>query len=296
MMYPEEDSQQDLPIEQDRPAEATVEATESTSEPVEQDQAAGGDTPDQKPQTRFDKRIGQLTGENYALKSDRDYWRNRALTETSEVAKPAVAAVESPKRPKLEDFDHDIDRFTDALGEYTEQSIQFQANAKAVEITEQGQQARVNEAKQTALQQRVRKFSERQRDFAEQHDDYFDIAYRGNLNITQDMTDAITEMENGPAVAYYLGKHPEAIVRIAEKETPAAVGAALANIEKQAVAELPKPVRTNESDAPEPPSTINTGRASATGKDPRNPDHTARMSNDEWMRQRTKQVRKQLNG
>jgi len=102
----------------------------------------------------------------------------------------------------------------------------------------------------------------------------------------------VTEMENGPAVVYYLGKHPEVAYRIANKSTPAAVALALADIERKAL----EPVRTNESDAPDPPNTIGTGRATTGGKDPTNPEHSEKMSTAEWMKRRNQQVRKRLNG
>lgn len=258
----------------------------------EQPASTGDDTTEAKPESRFDKRIGQLTGENYALKSDRDYWRTQAL------AKPEVSApkkeVPAPKRPELKDFDNDLEQYADALGEYTEQSINFQANQKAVEITEQGKQARETEAQQNIATQRVQGFNDRSVEFAKDHNDYFDIVANPTLNITQPMTDVVTEMENGPAVVYYLGKHPEVAYRIANKSSPAAVALALADIERKALAQ--EPVRTNESDAPEPPSTIGTGRSTTGGKDPKDPDQSSKMQTDEWMKRRRQQERKRING
>jgi hypothetical protein len=271
--------------------EETTTVIEDAAAEGEETASTGDDIPETKPESRFDKRIGQLTGENYALKSDRDYWRTKAL-DKPEVAKPAT--VEAPKRPELKDFDNDLEQYADALGEYTEKSINFQANQKAAEITEQGKQARESEAQQNVATQRVQQFNDRSVEFSKNHDDYFDIVANPTLNITQPMTDVVTEMENGPAVVYYLGKHPEVAYRIANKASPAAVALALADIERKAIAQ--DPVRTNESDAPDPPNTISTGRSTTAGKDPTNPEQSAKMSTDEWMKRRTQQVRKRLNG
>lgn len=261
------------------PSEASEQETvveEQKTEVVEQATTddAVDDTTEPKPQSKFDKRIGQLTGENYALKSDRDYWRDRALTKEPDppVKEPEV---EAPTRPILKDFDNDIAQYADALGEYTEKAINHAADVKAKEITEQATAARTDEANQTAAQQRIQTFNERSQDFAKEHEDYFDIVGNPTLNITQEMTDIITEMENGPEIVYHLGKHPEIAFRISQKSS---VAAAL---------ELSKLVTTApvSSDAPEPPSTIGTSRGVASKDE-------SKMSTKEWMAYRNKQVRK----
>jgi hypothetical protein len=61
---------------------------------------------------------------------------------------------------------------------------------------------------------KVEEFRSREAAFAESVPDYEDVARNPSLAITQNMADVISELENGPAVAYWLGKNPKEAERI----------------------------------------------------------------------------------
>ena len=250
--------------------ESVVEAT--TDEAVD-------DAPETPKPTRRDKRIDQLTGKNYALTEDRDYWRNEALKkqEPEKVETP----VEAPVTPKLADFDHDMEAYAEALGEYTQKSVEFAKGQAVTEIQDSATQATEKKSEQDQQDARIEAFTEKQSEFAKEHEDFNEIVGNPTLHITQRMTDVILEMENGPAVIYELGLHPEVAHSIAQKN-PVSIALELAKIESNLGKKAPS---AKTSDAPEPPSTISGGR-STVNKSIDDPT----LSDAEFKKMRLKQI------
>ncbi len=241
-------------------ADPEVQAPEDV-EPASTDDAVG-DTPEPKPQTRFDKRIGQLTGEKHALKEDRDYWRDKALSQP-ELAKVEEPKVEAPERPKFSDFDHDMEAYAEALSDFTEKSDADAKPEAVTEITKTAEDATAKSTKESFQAERTTRFNEKSVTFSEAHEDYYEIVGNPTLNITPNMTDVIYELENGPAVVYHLGMHPEIAHRIAQK-TPVAAAIELGKLEISLGQKTPVPTPSN---APEPENPITASRGKAT-KDP----------------------------
>ena len=243
---------------EDSPVEET-EAQEPESVETAPTEDAVDDTPEPKPQGRFDKRIGQLTGEKHALREDRDYWRDKAL-ERPETPEPILPAQEPLVMPELADFDHDNEKWAKALGEYTQKSID---QAKEVAVTEIKQTTEAATAKQTqesVATQRQERWTEKSEEFSATVDDFYEIIGNRTLNISPVMSDVLTELEHGPAVAYHLGKNPEIAHRIAQK-SPVAIAIELGKLEMN----LNKPSpSTTTSTAPEPPNPITGSRGKNT--------------------------------
>jgi len=258
-------------------AEPEVEEPESAVEAPAVD--AVDDVTEPKPQTRFDKRIGQLTGEKHALREDRDYWRDKALERPAEPPKVEPKA-EPPTKPNLADFDHDITKYADALADFTQESIDYKANEAVVELNKTAADATASQAQESKATERQDRFSKKSMEFSESHADYFEIVGNTTLNITPAMTNVLMELDNGPAVSYYLGNHPEVAYRIAQQQSPVAVAIELGKIENNLDQ---KPPSTTTSSAPEPPNPISTSRAKAT-KDPKD------MTDKEFAAMRRKEV------
>lgn len=238
---------------------ADVQEPESV-EPASTDDAVG-DTPEPKPQTRFDKRIGQLTGEKHALKEDRDYWRDKALLR--EEPKEVVPPPEPPTQPKFSDFDHDMEAYAEAIAEFTAKSIAHAKVEAVTEITKTAEDATAKSTKESLQAERSTRFNEKSLEFSEEHNDYYEIIGNPTLNITPNMTDVIYELENGPAVVYHLGMHPEIAHRIAQKP-PVAAAIELGKLENSLGQKTSVPTPSN---APEPENPITASRGKAT-KDP----------------------------
>jgi len=266
-------------------AEAISEETPVSEEVTEPESAAEApavdavdDTPEPKPQGRFDKRIGQLTGEKHALREDRDYWRDKALTR-EEQPKVEEPKAEPPTRPKLAEFDHDIEQYADALADYTQKSIDYKASEAVAEIKQTTVDESAKQTQDNLATERQTRFSEKSIEFSESTPDYFEIVGNTTLNITPDMTNVLMELENGPAVSYYLGNHPEIAYRIAQKG-PVAVAIELGKIENSLGKTSPSPTT---STAPEPPNPITASRGKAT-KEPSD------MTDKEFKAYRLKQI------
>ena len=258
--------------------ESAVETPEPESAETAPAVDAVDDTTETKPpQGRFDKRIGQLTGEKHALREDRDYWRDKALTrEEPKVEEPKA---EPPTRPNLAEYDHDIERYADALADFTQKSIDYKADEAVAELSKTAEDVSAKQTQDTQATERQNRFSEKSIEFSESNPDYFEIVGNTTLNITPDMTNVLMELENGPAVTYYLGNHPEIAYRIAQK-SPVSVAIELGRIENTLGQKAPSPTT---STAPEPPNPISTSRAKVT-KDPSD------MTDKEFRDYRKKQI------
>ncbi len=259
--------------------ESAVETPEPESAETAPAVDAVDDTTETKPpQGRFDKRIGQLTGEKHALREDRDYWRDKALTrEEPKVEEPKA---EPPTRPNLAEYDHDIERYADALADFTQKSIDYKADEAVAELSKTAEDVSAKQTQDTQATERQTRFSEKSIEFSESNPDYFEIVGNTTLNITPDMTNVLMELENGPAVSYYLGNHPEIAYRIAQK-SPVSVAIELGRIENTLGQKAPSPTT---STAPEPPNPISTSRAKVT-KDPND------MTDKEFATWRRKQIK-----
>ena len=215
----------------------------------------------EKKQSRRDKRIDQLTGKNYALTEDRDYWRNKALAQPEPTKAPEPKA-EPPKKPVLADFQHDIEAYAGALADYTEKSIDFAKNEVATEIKQTAKDASDQQTLDSHKQQRLDRFKEKSEEFAKDTKDYFEIVQNDSLNISPNMMDIMLELENTPGVLYHLGMHPEVAHRIAQK-SPVAAAIELGRIETSLTK---SPASATTSNAPEPPNPISTSRGTTDRK------------------------------
>lgn len=254
---------------------------EAPTETTEDDTAAP------KP-TRAEKRIGELIGKNHAISEDRDYWRNKALEKTEPQPEP-IEEAQPPVRPKLADFDHDVEAYAEALGDFTERSIQYAADKKVQEIESKTVKAQESNTQAQAQEQRQTRFIEQSTEFAAENPDYYDIVGNPTLSISQAMTDALMDesvIQNGAAVTYHLGLHPEIAARIANKP-PAAAQAELVRIEANLSKTVPE-VKT--SSAPQPPNPIQSTRATSTSVLPTDPK-SDKMTTEEWAAARRKQTR-----
>ncbi len=290
----------------DEPGNAEPEMSADTDVTPEGDEA--NDTAEsEQPGGRSGKRIAELTGMNHALSQDRDYWRDQAMRNASappaEVEPEPEPEPELAPEPTLDDFDHDVAEFTKAHAKWTKDAIDH-GIAQGLKASKQADQEQSAASEAEAKQQaRVQTFNDRSAEYAKDHDDFVALAANPNLHISELMTDAILDMEDGPAVVHHLAKHPEDAWRISQKTTPMAVAMALSDISKK-VAPAPNDAGDegeetegsaqdpgNVSNAPTPPTTVSGGRGGANKLDPKNPEHSDKLSTDEWMKRRRRQVR-----
>ncbi|KKL47670.1 hypothetical protein LCGC14_2333230, partial [marine sediment metagenome] len=187
----------------------------------------------------------------------------------------------------------DTTAFTEALTDWkVDQSLATRDAAQSKS------QARTEEQKQN------REFLQREAAFVDTHADYGNVADDAQ-DVLQELKDAgasavgaigrvLMLHEQGPELLYYLGQHPDELQRIAKLKPQAAVmslggiAASLARTEEKGTeVETQTPL---VSGAPKPPTPI---KKPAGGKKVR-PDDPATadgMTDEEWLKARTAQVR-----
>jgi hypothetical protein len=162
---------------------------------------------------------------------------------------PRARAAEEPKQPKREEFKTDAE-FDDAMFDYRYQL------RRAKEQTTEAQNAFIARQKEN-----LESYQTQVAAFKEEHDDW-DTVTNQNLPVHESVQLAIIELENGPQVTYYLGKHPDyareladmspikAVVEIARLADKLKAGApAEGGKPKPRPRALPEPVKPNSTAA-----------------------------------------------
>jgi hypothetical protein len=225
------------PLEQ-TPGEA-VETPETESAPVEQAETPA-EPEDKELSPRGQERFNKITADKYAEKRRADAAEAR-LRELE--AKVPQQQPESVTAPKLEDFDYDESKYNEAL-------IDYKVNQKAAQIQQQ-QEAAQSAAKQ---QQAAEAFNAKVASFAEQAPDYQEAV--GNIPpLPAETLDVVMQAENGPQLAYYLGKHLDIADEIASA-SPYVAAMKLGAISERLAAVKPN---VTTSAAPDPIEPISSG-------------------------------------
>ena len=159
---------------------------EQEQESVEVEQSDSAPVAEDKPEDGFQKRINKVTADKYAEKRRADELQ-RKLDEVQ--AKPQEVGA----APKLEDFDHDEEKFNSA-------SIKHQV-AEAVRAE---RQAIDTDAQTVAAEKAQQTFNERV--VAMNKPDFADVA-NAVPQLPLGVADALVQSENGAELIYHLGTH-----------------------------------------------------------------------------------------
>lgn len=177
----------------------------------------------------------------------------------------------------LADFNYDEVKYQEWLFGIAEQRA---VNVARRELQEQSQR--------DAQHRRNQSFAQRESNYSKNAADYFEVTRSADLVISVPMAEAIAESDDGPALAYHLGKNPEIAARIAEL-SPLAAARELGRIEGRLADERAKPKPAPVSKAPPPAPKIEGADASTIAVKPTDPESDKALSDAEWMRQRNKQ-------
>lgn len=243
-------------------ANVTPEQTEAVQPPEPEQDVSDSSTdaddasegkPERKP-PGVHARIGELTRNWRETERDRDYWRDLAMQASRQQPTPQTETREPPPAPEpgktLADFNYDEAQFAG----YLRQQAAEEARKAATDVLRQ-------EREREAAQRKEQTFKQRINDFKKSAPDFDDLVIRNrSLPITEAMAEVIADSEDGPAVAYFLGKNPEAAAAIAQL-SPVAAARELGKIEARLALEreqgqkpaTPKPA---VSKAPPPPPKI----------------------------------------
>jgi hypothetical protein len=199
------------------------------------------------------KRIDKLTGKLRQAERERDYERELRLTSLQKSEAQSKPAETKQALKKLADFEYDEERYAE-----------YVADVAAERAARKLEESRTTKESERTRREQVAKFKELESKFKTEIDDYEDVAYYARID--NHVANLVMAMDEGPRIAYYLGKNPEVAARInALPDNLAAVelgriDAKLAFEREQAKA---KPV----SKAPPPPPKIDATEP-AVEKDP----------------------------
>lgn len=121
-------------------------------------------------------------------------------------------------RPQRAQFD-DPDKYEAALIDWTARTTTKAVTAKAeqdrVERESKEKTEKEEKANAEAMQSLQKEWMDRREKAIEEFPDYVEVAESDDVIISIPMTHAIINADNGPAIAYHLGKHPKEAERIA---------------------------------------------------------------------------------
>lgn len=197
-----------------------------------------------------------------------------------QAAKLSEEAEKQDPRPAREGFD-DPTAYETALIDWAGRRAALVAKAEATKEIETKTTEEANKARQVETEKRTKEtldaFAVRKDDFITEHPDYTDVVEREDLMISMPMTQVIVNSEDGPAIAYYLGKNQDEADRISK--LPAVL--AIAEMGKISARLASKPIPASK---PTPITTLKTGTEAAVAKGPED------LSMDEYAARRTLQI------
>lgn len=193
------------------------------------------------------KKINKLTWQRREAERERDLYRQRVEASERQV-KPTEAPDTKPKT--LADFEYDEGRY--------QQHLFSEAEKRAVTAAE----TRLKQEQERQAKERTQSsFRQREEAFSESVEDYLEVTRSENLKITPQMAEVITESEEGPALAYHLGKNEE-LADLISQLPPLAAARELGKLEARLIAEREKAKEKPISKAPPPTPQLDAASAS----------------------------------
>jgi hypothetical protein len=177
-----------------------------------------------------------------------------ALAEAKTKPADQQAPPQQDPRPNRTQF-NDPDSYEEALIEWSTRRAAAQA---AVAIPAETARRDAEAAAVEHQRHVAASFAERASEFQAEHDDYQETVSNEALQISTPMSAAILQADNGPAIAYYLGKNPKeaaTISQMAPAKQLVEIGRLSAKVEAQSVRQASK--------APDPIVPVG-GRSAAT--------------------------------
>ncbi len=222
------------------------------------------------------KRIDELT-RNWREAERREARLIELLAHRESPQRPQAEAPKPSETPKtLADFDYDEVKYQSYV---FQQAEKLSAEAARRELS-------AHEERQAA-ERRKSTFTAKETAFAKTVDDYREVAYNPSLRITQAMADAIADSDEGPALAYHLGKNPDVAAQLAQLP-PIVAAREIGKIEAALSYAREEAKRKTVSATPPPPPKVE-GTDSAVNIRPDSPD-SDKLSADEWLKKRNKQL------
>lgn len=223
-----------------------------------------------------ERKADEATRSADEARRDAQYWRDQALR----AQQPPATTTDAPAQVKtLKDFEYDEGQYQTYLMDQVEQ--------RAVKAAER----RLREQAETDTKTKRRtQFNERETKFEEATPDYRSKTRSPSFPVSDAMAEVCAESEEGPAVLYYLANNPSIAASVAQLP-PLAAAHELGRIEAKLISAREQAAKTVSNAPPPPPKVEGTGDA-GTGTIKADEPDSDKLSDDEWMRRRNKQVAK----
>lgn len=266
--------------EQPKPVAVPEAATETEEEKTQEQEQA-----ESKPKGGFQRRIDRLTKEKYELSG-----MNRELRERLTRIEEQLAG-KSPAKTEPEDPEPKPEAFS-TYEEYVKAVSRWATKQEAKQLLAKQEEQLAKQEAEERDREIVETYKERADQFTEEHEDFNEVVARVQVskNIAEAVQVSLLEDDNGPALAYYLGEHPEVVSKLNDMTAAGAVRYLGRLSERlfpeKAEEEVPEPP------TPEPKAAV---QAPAPIKPVKKPSPTATglsddLSPEEWLKRRRAQL------
>lgn len=195
---------------------------ESATELEQPEGTSASDEPPKKVAKGVQKRLDELTRQREDERRRADAAQDRevrllALLEAN--GKPKEPDANEPVKPRREDFADDT-AYTEALVDHAGVKAEWKVRNEFATKQAEEQKARndASIAEQTRTVQQA--YAARVDKFKAAHADYSDVAESPDVQVSIPMAHAIAHAEQGPEIAYFLGKNPAEAKRISSLAPP----------------------------------------------------------------------------
>lgn len=209
------------PQQPQQPAQPAPKSDAEAAQREEADRAKQPPEPKQPPDERKKNRtreyIERINGENRDL-------RNRL--QAVEARLPKEPAPHEKPRPKLEDFAFDQDKHAEAVARWVNEQDRHA----------QGQRQSADD-QQKQVEQTITTYKQRVDDFADEHDDFFELVEAIPYAIGPEIQLAIMAHEKGPSISYYIANNDDeafTMANVLPQNAEAAVKRLVARMDKAA--------------------------------------------------------------
>lgn len=257
-------------------AQSQPNGSEAESSPAPNEQGDSFEQKGKEPKG-VQKRLDELT-RNWREEQRRAERLERLLEQALGRSQAPPQQQMQPQKPKtLADFGYD----ESAYREYLFNEARAQAAEAAKAEASKWRDELTRQQRREAFDSRVEKFR------AEVPD--FDEVFTPTTPISEAMAEAMMDTEEGPAIAYYLGKNPDIAQRI-YRLSPVQAGREIARIEDRIVAERKKAAEKPVSKAPPPAPRIEGTEPALTvsASDP----ESDKLPIRDWLKRREKELSK----
>lgn len=172
---------------QETPTETSTEQPPEGQEPIQEPASEPPIVPP-PPKKNFQERIDEITRARREAEREREYWKKVALEREQRPPEPPSDTPQRPPRPTLDQFESTVE-YEDALFEWRDR-VKSLESAAARERVEQ--------------EAAFRTFNERARKVREENEDFDEVVESPVFSPT--MRGVLLQSENGPEVAYFLGR------------------------------------------------------------------------------------------